>query len=160
MLSIVKEVGIFVVIAQAILYFVPSENYAKYVKVLIGIMMVAKLISPIFSMLSGEGITEFDYRGEAFWESMEKTKIREMEGMTEEKIYENIRKEMKEKLNNNPMDGYVVEDVYIEETKDGTGKITILVQNEGAEKKGVGEEVLRKHYQELLKTEYINLQIK
>ena len=160
MLAIVKEVGIFVVIAQAILYFVPSENYAKYVKVLIGIMMVAKLISPIFSMLSGEGITEFDYRGEVFWESMEKTKIREMEGMTEEKIYENIRKEMKEKLNNNPMDDYVVEDVYIEETKDGTGKITILVQNEGEGKKGVGEELLRKHYQELLQTEYINLQIK
>ena len=160
MLSIVKEVGIFVVIAQAILYFVPSENYAKYVKVLIGIMMVAKLISPVFSIFSGDEITELTYKGEAFWDTMEKTKIREMEGKTEEKIYENIGKEIKEKLQENSIDGFAVEEVCIEETKEGIGRITIFVKDVGSEKNGTDKETLRKHYQELLKTEYINLQVK
>ena len=159
MLSIVKEVGIFVVIAQAILYFVPSENYAKYVKVLIGIMMVAKLISPVFLILSGDEITERTYKGEAFWDSMEKTKIKEMEGMAEEKIYENIGKEIKEKLQKNPIDGFTVEDVRIEETKEGIGRITIFVKDVWSKKNDAEKETLRKHYQELLKTEYINLQV-
>ena len=35
MLTMIKEIGVFVVIAQAILYFVPGEHYAKYVKVLV-----------------------------------------------------------------------------------------------------------------------------
>ena len=71
MLAIVKEVGIFIVIAQAILYFVPGENYVKYVKVLIGVMMIAKLISPIFSLLSGEVLDEIALEGELFWANME-----------------------------------------------------------------------------------------
>ncbi len=54
MLSVVKEISIFIVIAQAILYFVPKEAYMKYVKVLIGVMMIAKLVFPVFSFLEGE----------------------------------------------------------------------------------------------------------
>ncbi len=64
MLAIVKEIGIFVVIAQAILYFVPKETYAKYVKVLIGIMIIAKITSPVFSLLSGETWEEIAFQGE------------------------------------------------------------------------------------------------
>ncbi len=160
MLAIVKEVGIFVVIAQAILYFVPSENYVKYVKVLIGVMMVAKLITPIFSLLSGEVFSELTYEGEVFLESMEKAEISAVGETMEGKIYEQIQSEMKEKLEKDPVEGFVIKDVYIEETKEGIGQVTILVQNVGNEKNVAKEELLKRHYQELLQTDAINLQVK
>ncbi len=33
MVQIIKEVGIFIVIAQAVLYFVPGESYVKSIEV-------------------------------------------------------------------------------------------------------------------------------
>ena len=52
MIEIIKEIGIFIVIAQALLYFVPGETYAKYVKVVIGIAMIAKLADPVLSLFT------------------------------------------------------------------------------------------------------------
>lgn len=72
MLSMVKEIGIFVVIAQAILYFVPGEAYVKYVKVLIGVMLIAKLVSPVFSLLEGEAWDEIVFQGEVLSEELQK----------------------------------------------------------------------------------------
>lgn len=63
MLVMIKEIGIFVVVAQAILYFVPQEAYAKYVKVLIGLMIIAKIVFPIFSLLSPELWEEISFQG-------------------------------------------------------------------------------------------------
>ncbi|MBQ9928918.1 MAG: stage III sporulation protein AF [Lachnospiraceae bacterium] len=71
MLSIVKEVGIFIVIAQAILYFVPGEAYVKYIKVLIGVIMIAKLAFPVFAFLSGDGMEELTLQEERLLEEIQ-----------------------------------------------------------------------------------------
>lgn len=73
MLAIVKEMGIFVVLAQAVLFFVPKETYAKYVKVLIGIMVIAKLISPLFTLFSNETWEEIVFSGYEAEEEMKST---------------------------------------------------------------------------------------
>lgn len=73
MLAIVKEMGIFVVFAQAVLFFVPKETYAKYVKVLIGIMVIAKLISPMFTLFSNETWEEIVFSGYEMKEEMKST---------------------------------------------------------------------------------------
>lgn len=82
MLTIVKEIGIFVVIAQATLIFVPKETYAKYVKVLIGIMVIAKLISPMFTLLSNETWEEIVFSGYGMEEEFKNTQevFREKDG--------------------------------------------------------------------------------
>lgn len=72
MLSMIKEIGIFVIIAQAILCFVPKETYAKYVKVLIGIMIVAQMASPVFSLLRGDAWDEIIFQGELLSKELEK----------------------------------------------------------------------------------------
>ena len=86
MLSIVKEVGIFVVIAQAILYFVPGEAYVKYVKVLIGVIMIAKLTFPLFAFLSGEGLEELTLQENLLFEELQAGK----EDFLQKDSYENI----------------------------------------------------------------------
>lgn len=60
MVSIIKNVCIFMIIAQAVLFFVPGENYMKYVRVLVGIIIILRITEPLIGFLtneeSGEGI--------------------------------------------------------------------------------------------------------
>ena len=43
MISAIRDICIFMIIAQTILYFVPGDSYMKYVRVLVGIMMILKV---------------------------------------------------------------------------------------------------------------------
>ena len=54
MIQVIREVGIFIVIAQAVLYFVPGESYVKYVKIIIGIIMIAKMAQPLLVLVDGQ----------------------------------------------------------------------------------------------------------
>lgn len=54
MTGAVKEICIFVIIAQAVMFFVPGNSYVKYVRVLVGIMMILKITEPIFGLLLDE----------------------------------------------------------------------------------------------------------
>ena len=40
MISAIKEICIFMIIAQAILFFVPGTSYGKYVRLLVGMMLI------------------------------------------------------------------------------------------------------------------------
>ena len=75
MLGMVKEIGIFVIIAQAILYFVPGEHYAKYVKVLVGLMIIAKIAIPVLNLFSGKEWEEIVFSGELLEEEMIQNKM-------------------------------------------------------------------------------------
>lgn len=54
MVAAIKEICIFVIIAQAIMFFVPGNAYMKYVRVLVGIMMILKITEPIFGLFLDE----------------------------------------------------------------------------------------------------------
>ncbi len=54
MVSIIKDICIFMIIAQAILFFVPGSSYGKYVRLLVGIMMILQLTQPLFQLLTDE----------------------------------------------------------------------------------------------------------
>ena len=71
MIEMIKEIGIFIVIAQAVLYFVPSENYVKYVKVIVGILMIVKIAGPILSFEAEEVLTEIMESGNTFARQLE-----------------------------------------------------------------------------------------
>ncbi|MCH5274697.1 MAG: stage III sporulation protein AF [Lachnospiraceae bacterium] len=57
LLQVIKGVGIFVVCAQMLLHFKPSETYGKYIRLLISIMVLAQFISPIMGIF-GRGSTQ------------------------------------------------------------------------------------------------------
>lgn len=81
MIEMIKEMGIFIVIAQAIIYFVPSENYVKYVKVIVGILMIAKVAGPILSFDCAEAIEEILESGSMFAMEMEEMAEQSFEDM-------------------------------------------------------------------------------
>ncbi len=55
MVDAVKEICIFMIIAQAILFFVPGSTYMKYVRVLVGIIMIIRIMEPVLGLFPGEG---------------------------------------------------------------------------------------------------------
>ena len=54
MVAAVKEICIFVMIAQAVMFFVPSNSYMKYVRILVGVMMILKITEPVFGLFLDE----------------------------------------------------------------------------------------------------------
>lgn len=158
MIAIIKEIGIFIVIAQAILYFVPGENYVKYVKVLVGIMMMAKLISPVLSLFSGQVFDETIWEEKAYFADARVLEQEIIERENYKKIYAEIGKELQEKLNQSPLEGYEVEKVLIQEKNKEEYQISLVVDapNQG----NVSEEELKAYYEQVLQTENLLLQIR
>lgn len=54
MVGAMKEICIFVIIAQAVMFFVPGNSYMKYVRILVGILMILKVTEPILGLLLDE----------------------------------------------------------------------------------------------------------
>ena len=54
MVGAIKEVCIFVIIAQAVMFFVPGNSYMKYVRILVGILMILKITEPVLGLLLDE----------------------------------------------------------------------------------------------------------
>lgn len=160
MLSVIKEIGIFIVIAQAILYFVPGDTYVKYVKILIGIMMIAKMISPVFSLLSENGIEEIILQGEALLRELENTGEECVESSMYGEIYIEIGKEIENKLNQNPAEGYDVEQVKVMQEGDGHEILLYVTRQMGVMEKGqLSEKELEVYYANILQSENVKVQM-
>ena len=54
MISAIKEICIFMIIAQAILFFVPGTSYGKYVRLLVGMMLILRITEPLFGIFLSE----------------------------------------------------------------------------------------------------------
>ena len=52
------KVGIFMICAQALLHFSPKATYEKYLKLLVGVMVLIQLCLPVFSLVFGGGMEE------------------------------------------------------------------------------------------------------
>lgn len=50
MVDLLKQVGIFMVCSQTILHFRPHQKYEKYLKLLVGIMVIAQLVTPLLGL--------------------------------------------------------------------------------------------------------------
>lgn len=53
-LEFVKKMGVFLICAESILYFSPGNTYQKYIRVLIGFMLLAQFMIPIKAILTGQ----------------------------------------------------------------------------------------------------------
>lgn len=60
------KVGIFMICAQAVLHFNPKASYEKYLKLLVGVMVLIQLFLPVFSLVFGGEIEETARRLESF----------------------------------------------------------------------------------------------
>lgn len=125
MISMIKETGIFLLIAQALLYCLPKEAYAKYVRVIVGILMIAGIMRPLLSLDMEEILTlPSDFS------------IPETETETENSDdlwLSSLETELLQKLKDNPAKGYLVESVSLQENGE---KLVLLVKEQGASDSG------------------------
>ena len=98
----IKQIGIFMICAQAILHFKPSEKYEKYLKLLISVMILAQLLSPVMQIISGNNCEDFQSRIEDIQaEINQKMEQLEIENaINEENILRETEKEIKIRINN------------------------------------------------------------
>lgn len=55
MTEIIRETGIFIIVAEAMVCLAPSEVYKKYIRLIVGMVLVVRLALPVLSMISGSG---------------------------------------------------------------------------------------------------------
>ncbi len=102
LLQIIRQVGIFMICAQMILHFKPSESYGKYIKLLISIMVLVQLFLPAMEILGSRGNGNFEgkigFYTDILNESMEEVNIT---SVTAEKMLEEMTmEEIKTRINN------------------------------------------------------------
>lgn len=55
LLGSIRQMSIFMICAQALIYFKPKGSYEKYLKLLVGAMVLVQLFGPVQALLSGGG---------------------------------------------------------------------------------------------------------
>ena len=58
MLEAIKNACIFLLIAQILMVLVPEEAYAKYVRVLVSLILILKITQPLLALVSGREARE------------------------------------------------------------------------------------------------------
>lgn len=58
MLEAIKNACIFLLIAQILMVLVPEEAYAKYVRVLVSLILILKITQPLLSLVPGNEVRE------------------------------------------------------------------------------------------------------
>ncbi|MCM1087152.1 MAG: stage III sporulation protein AF [Muribaculaceae bacterium] len=121
----IQKIGIFMIVAQAVLHFAPGAKYEKYIRLIVGIMILLQFLNPLYRLL---GKTADD------WEAWitESVGALDMDGSqadiqasstVAEALVKNMEEEIKEKLN----DGL---------TEEGYTVINVIVKLEMPEEKG------------------------
>lgn len=53
LLGSIRQMGVFMICAQALIHFKPNGSYEKYMKLLVSAMILVQLLSPVAALLSG-----------------------------------------------------------------------------------------------------------
>lgn len=131
MVGTIREICIFMIIAQAVLLFVPGNVYVKYVRVLVGIMMIMGITGPVFGLFMDEGKKqEIRERAEELERKLSEQNSEFAVSDNGQEIYRKIEQELKGRLQECES-GYEVLDVSLSEDR-----VTVIL----GEKQEVGEE--------------------
>ncbi len=126
--EVIKQVGIFMICAQMLLHFKASENYGKYIRLLMSMMVLIQLAVPLSGLLRGrtgenlaQGLTRYEtllteQRGE----------INEACIQAEQLLEELTLEEIKTRINNQKTEESEQREDTSEETADAkTASVTI-----------------------------------
>lgn len=126
--EVIKQVGIFMICAQMLLHFKASENYGKYIRLLMSMMVLILLAVPLSGLLRGrtgenlaQGLTRYE------------TLLTEQRGeinasciQAEQLLEELTLEEIKTRINNQKTEECEREEDTSEETADAkTASVTI-----------------------------------
>lgn len=105
-LEIIKKLGIFIIISQTIVHFCPNNSYERYIRMLVGIMIISLMVIPVAGIFFSQ--VEFDYASRLsqfekdFYEAVESVEFQEEldSGIAEEEVIEETEEKIKTRLNN------------------------------------------------------------
>lgn len=143
MLDAIRQIGVFMIAAQAVVHFAPGRQYEKYIKSVSGIIILLLFLKPVFQ-LAGTAWEE----PQLLWEKWEK--LTDMPDFSDEiqagdvsgEVVGRMEAEVKEQLNRElETDAYYVSRVIIRFVqKPGTEEGTLLPQVEILMRERAGEE--------------------
>ena len=85
--SVIGQIGIFMICAQALLQFRPKETYGKYLRLLLSAMILIQVVQPISGLFFGGNEQALQKSMEQFQssieESMEQAALRAVEAETQ-----------------------------------------------------------------------------
>jgi len=105
LLEFIKRMGIFLICAESILYFTPGNSYQKYIRVLIGFMLLMQFMIPVRAFLSGQERAIIESQVNEFRLQMENISNERNSSILnlpsrEELVEKSIAEEIKSRLNN------------------------------------------------------------
>ena len=116
LVELIKRIGIFMIAGQAVLHFAPGQKYEKYIKLIIGTLILLQFVTPLDGILSGAGE---DWSGRL----MEMDTLFEENDLTEkmgnapaaaDAMVESLENEIKSRLNREiSEEGYTVANVQV-----------------------------------------------
>lgn len=56
LVDVIKKIGIFMIAAQAVIHFAPGQKYEKYIKLIVGIIILVQFVMPFNRLLGEKGI--------------------------------------------------------------------------------------------------------
>ncbi|MCH5256054.1 MAG: stage III sporulation protein AF [Lachnospiraceae bacterium] len=51
--KLISKIGIFMIAGQAVIHFAPEQKYAKYMKLIVGLVILIQFLSPIYKLIGG-----------------------------------------------------------------------------------------------------------
>lgn len=116
LVELIKRIGIFMIAAQTVIHFTPGQKYEKYIKLIVGMMILLQFVMPLRSIISG---AEIDWNAQL----ADMEKMMEAEGMTNEtagsssvaeSVMNSLENEIKSRLNNEISgENYVISNVQV-----------------------------------------------
>lgn len=110
MIAAFQKTCAFMLAAQAILFFVPGKSYAKYVRVLVGIIMILQICNPLFDFfLSEDKYRQILQQGEEIEKEIDRIWNDSNIEESSMGIYDGIENELKERLSSAVLEYEVVQ---------------------------------------------------
>lgn len=128
LLEIIRQVGIFMICAQMLLHFKPTESYGKYIKLLVSIMVLVQIFVPVMEIFGKSGHDAFQgkvlFYDEIMEESMNEINIT---SVTAEKLLEQMTlEEVKTRINNQE----IMDEQELQENSIEIQSETLQIQNQ------------------------------
>ena len=137
MISAIRDICIFMIIAQTILYFVPGDSYMKYVRVLVGIMMILKVTEPIFGFFLDDGKRqEIKNTVDALKRAVEESRGELQLADDYEDIYRGIGEELQKSLAQRDSGYDVVRVDFIKGMREGEERVVIVLSEKKTQEEG------------------------
>lgn len=132
MTEMIREIGIFIIVAEAMVCLAPSEGYTKYIRLIVGMVLVVRLSLPVLSLFSENGALP-DPGEIPVYE-------REVEFLTDEEREDPVRQQMEKEIGQRlgKMEEVQTLDIELKEREDGS--MYLLVVLEAPEKEGLWAE--------------------